>query len=112
MNWMKKHKINVLHWPAVSPDLNVIENIWDIIDKKLTKCHPTSVNDLQLMILKLWTETSAQACTDLVQSMTRRIKKCIQVRGSHRWNRSTFLRTGAGTGLNKSDRTGPAGLPV
>ena len=30
----------------------------------------------------------------------------------HRWNRSTFLRTGAGTGLNKSDRTGPAGLPV
>ena len=25
---------------------------------------------------------------------------------SHRWNRSTFLRTGAGTGLNKSDRTG------
>ena len=25
----------------------------------------------------------------------------------HRWNRSTFLRTGAGTGLNKSDRTGP-----
>ena len=30
----------------------------------------------------------------------------------HRWNRSTFLRTGAGIGLNKSDRTGPAGLPV
>ena len=82
MSWMKKHKINVLDWPAVSPDLNVIENIWDIIDKKLTKCHPTSVNDLQLMILKLWTEISAQTCTDLVQSMTRRIKKCIQVRGS------------------------------
>ena len=37
----------------------------------------------------------------------------IQIRPvSHRWNRSTFLRTGAGTGLNKSDRTGPAGLPV
>jgi hypothetical protein len=31
---------------------------------------------------------------------------------SHRWNRSGFLTTETGTGLKKSDRTGPAGLPV
>jgi hypothetical protein len=31
---------------------------------------------------------------------------------NHRWNRSGFLTTGTGTGLNKSERTGPAGLPV
>ncbi len=30
----------------------------------------------------------------------------------HRWNRSGFLTTGTGTGLNKSDWTEPAGLPV
>jgi len=29
-----------------------------------------------------------------------------------RWNRSGFLTTGTGTGLSRSDRTGPAGLPV
>jgi hypothetical protein len=33
------------------------------------------------------------------------------VSGCHRWNRSDFLTTGTGTGLKKSDRTGPAGLP-
>ena len=71
-----------MDWPAISPDLNVIENIWDIIDKKLMKYHPTSVHDLQQIISKLWTEISTQTCTDLVQSMTRRIKKCIQVKGS------------------------------
>jgi hypothetical protein len=30
----------------------------------------------------------------------------------HRWNQSGFSMTGAGTGLKKLDRTGPAGLPV
>ena len=33
-------------------------------------------------------------------------------RVDHRWNRSSFSTTGTGTGLNRSDRTGPAGLPV
>ena len=82
MKWMKKHKINVMDCPAISPDLNFIENISDIIDKKLMKYHPTSVHDLQQIISRLWTEISTQTCTDLVQSMTRRIKKCIQVKGS------------------------------
>jgi hypothetical protein len=31
---------------------------------------------------------------------------------NHRWNRSGFLTTGTGTGLSRSDRTGPAGLPA
>ena len=31
---------------------------------------------------------------------------------SQRWNRSGFFMTGTGTGPNKSDRTGPAGLSV
>ena len=34
MNWFKENKINVLDWPAVSSDFNVIENLWDIMDKK------------------------------------------------------------------------------
>ena len=75
MKLMKKHKINVLDWPAVSSEHNVIENIWAIIDKKLVKSHPTSASELQQIISKLWTEIPTQICIDLIQSMTRGIRK-------------------------------------
>jgi len=82
MNWFKKNKINTLDWPATSPDLNVIENIWDIIDKKLTNYHPTTVDELQQLILKLWTEIPVETCQNLVQSISRRLETCICVKGN------------------------------
>ncbi len=82
MNWFKKNKITILDWPAISPDLNPIENLWDIIDKKLTNYHPTTVNDLQQIILKLWSEMSTETCQKLVESMPRRMHTCIRAKGN------------------------------
>ena len=82
MNWFNKHKVNILKWPATSPDLNPIENLWDIIDKKLTNYYLTTGNDLQQAILKLWLEIPVETCENLVQSMPRRINSCISAKGS------------------------------
>ena len=43
VNWFNKHTVNILKWPATSPDLNPIENLRDIIDKKLTNYYLTTV---------------------------------------------------------------------
>ena len=82
MNWLNKNKINVLDWPAVSPDFNVIENLWDILDKKLVNHRLNNVYDLQQAILKLYSEISTETCENLVRSMPRRIKKCVRVKGN------------------------------
>jgi hypothetical protein len=73
MDCLKKKEINILDWSATSLDLNLIENLWDIIDKKLTNYHARTVNDLQQMILKLWSEISIETYQKLVQSMPRRV---------------------------------------
>ena len=47
ISWFQKNKINLLQWRALSLDMNPIENLWDIIVKKLTEYCPKTVNDLE-----------------------------------------------------------------
>ena len=66
-----------------SPDLNLIDNLWDHMDKQLRTLKPTSVQQLQTMIEDIWLGITAKKCQDLVNTMPRHMKQCILARGEH-----------------------------
>ncbi|KAI2665187.1 Transposable element Tcb1 transposase [Labeo rohita] len=58
--WFTDHGITVLNWPANSPDLNPIENLWDIVKRKLRDARPNTLDELKAAIEASWASITPQ----------------------------------------------------
>ncbi len=67
--WIKQfleaENIEIMKWPAQSPDLNLIENLWKIIGDKVMAKKPTTVTKLWKRLEEKWTRMQ---CEKLVMS--------------------------------------------
>ncbi|KAL0194984.1 hypothetical protein M9458_008556, partial [Cirrhinus mrigala] len=79
--WFTDHGITVLNWPANSPDLNHIENLWDIVKRKLRDARPNTLDELKAAIEASWASITPQQCHRLIASMPRRIEAVISAKG-------------------------------
>jgi hypothetical protein len=71
--WFKQNNINVLQWPARSPDLNPIENVWTVLGRKLTKEPVTSAEDLRENLKQSFNGLTVEYCRKLFDSMKKKI---------------------------------------
>ncbi|CAJ0915852.1 unnamed protein product [Ranitomeya imitator] len=81
VKWFTDHGITVLNWPANSPDLNPIENLWDIVKRKLRDARPNTLDELKAAIEASWASITSQQCHRLIASMPRRIEAVISAKG-------------------------------
>ena len=79
-DWFKENKINVLQWPARSPDLNPIENLWSVLDQKLTKAPVTSAENLKQALKEHFDSITVEYCHNLNNSIKRRCSLAFKTR--------------------------------
>ena len=75
--------LNSLEWPAQSPDLNIIENIWLHIKRELqtSKANIVNKNDLFAEIQRVWERIELEHIRELYISIPDRLKNVIDMKG-------------------------------
>jgi len=81
MDYLSSLNWKVSPWPANSPDLNPIENIWGIMKRDVEKRRPKNLDDLQAAIQDVWDNFPLSQVKSLCASMENRITSCIARKG-------------------------------
>ena len=83
--------VQVLPWPANSPDYSVIKTMWAIVKNKLCSRHITSKNSLLSALLDICVRDGEsktaifEICKKLIDGMPARIDAVICAKGGHMW---------------------------
>ncbi|GFX43519.1 transposable element Tcb2 transposase [Trichonephila clavipes] len=68
-----------LPWPARSPNLSLVEHVWDQLKRQMPSCH--SVHDLEFAVQDLWAHLPQDNIRCLINSTPDRVAACIAAGG-------------------------------
>ena len=79
---MQSHRVAQMNWPAQSPDLNPIENLWHRINVIIAKNKPSNKRELIENIIQAWHHiVTPKELRNVVQSIPRWCKAVIEYKG-------------------------------
>ena len=72
-DFLTQQNVNVLLWPAVSPDLSPIEHAWDEMERRLRQLpnQPVTLAELSRALVRIWNSIPQAFFTNIVGSMWR-----------------------------------------
>ena len=84
-DFLQDWNVSVLPWPSKSTDLNPIEHVWNLLDRRVRARAIRSRNFQELagVLLEEWGNISQQELANLVQSMRRRCTAVLNAAGGH-----------------------------
>ena len=85
MNFLETNGVTHMEWPALSPDLNPIEHLWDILERHVRpRITPAcTLQELSYILTEEWNRIPQCTIDRLIRSMRGRINECLARQGGH-----------------------------
>ena len=83
MDFFENNGVATLDWPAQSPDLNPIENLWAIIKRRRLRKYgiPHTKQELIEQIFETWEDLDENLLEVLSSSMLSSLNECLRLGG-------------------------------
>lgn len=84
-HFLQQNGVNVMQWPALSPDMNCIEHLWDVLGRMVDEQRPKPRTRQELIVTlqQGWQQIPMATIRRLTMSMPARLRACTAANGGH-----------------------------
>ena len=76
--FLSEEDVTVMEWPAQSPGMSPIENVWKLLNERAKEKNPRNVKELWTNLKEGWEKISIDECKRLIRSCSKRCQTVIE----------------------------------
>jgi hypothetical protein len=80
-DWFHNHGVDLIDWPAWSPDLNPIEQLWNDLKRRVYERHARTMEELERHVTEEWAAIDLNFIARICRNMPQRLQQVIANKG-------------------------------